>query len=277
VFAWRLRFWLLGLPAGVGMATARAILKLWLFIPPRWSGVRSAGNGPSMRCALLGPVYSARPKLMRATVRAATRITHTDPKAEQAAWTVAIAAAHSAATAGRPNAGAFVAECRNGIGEEATEWRALLGRVAASVQKNQKTPEFAAELGLAKGVTGYSFHTVPVALHAWLSHPADYRGAVLAAIECGGDTDTVAAITGAIAGAGAGKEGIPREWLDCLVEWPRDVAWMERLARQLARVAAGHLRVEPAPAASAAKLLLRNVFFLAVVLAHGFRRLLPPY
>ena len=27
--AWRLRWWLLGLPAGAGMATARAICKLW--------------------------------------------------------------------------------------------------------------------------------------------------------------------------------------------------------------------------------------------------------
>ena len=276
-FAWRLRFWLLGLPAGVGMATARAILKLWLFFPPRWSGVNSAGNGPSMRSALLGVAYVHRPARMRAMVRAATRITHTDPKAEQAAWTVAMAAAHSAAMLGRPDAAGFVAECRNELGADASEWMALLERVAASTRKNQETFDFAAELGLAKGVTGYSFHTVPVALHAWLSHPADFRGAVIAAIECGGDTDTVAAITGAIAGAGVGKEGIPAEWLDRLVEWPRTVAWMEGLALQLARAAAGHLVRGPVPVAGAMRLLARNVFFLAVVLAHGFRRLLPPY
>src|SRR2546421_292743 len=29
-FAWRLRFWLLGLPAGTGRATLRAVVKLWL-------------------------------------------------------------------------------------------------------------------------------------------------------------------------------------------------------------------------------------------------------
>src|SRR5690349_8968013 len=55
---WRLRWWLLGLPAGVGKATARAILKLWLGFPPSRSGVRSAGNGPAMRAAVLG-VYAA--------------------------------------------------------------------------------------------------------------------------------------------------------------------------------------------------------------------------
>src|SRR3954471_18836892 len=45
----RLRWWFLGLPAGIGRATARACLKLWLGYPPGRSGVFSAGNGPAMR------------------------------------------------------------------------------------------------------------------------------------------------------------------------------------------------------------------------------------
>ena len=46
---WKLRFWLLALPAGIGMATLKAILKLWLGFSPERSGVVSAGNGPAMR------------------------------------------------------------------------------------------------------------------------------------------------------------------------------------------------------------------------------------
>ncbi|WP_424316387.1 ADP-ribosylglycohydrolase family protein, partial [Haloferula sp.] len=38
-FASELRWWLLGLPAGVGLATARAIVRLWLGFPPEKSGV----------------------------------------------------------------------------------------------------------------------------------------------------------------------------------------------------------------------------------------------
>ena len=37
--AWKLRLWLLGLPAGVGLATLRAVLKLWLGFPASRSGV----------------------------------------------------------------------------------------------------------------------------------------------------------------------------------------------------------------------------------------------
>ena len=46
-FAWRLRGWLLGLPAGVGFATLRAIVKLSAGVPGSRSGVHSAGNGPA--------------------------------------------------------------------------------------------------------------------------------------------------------------------------------------------------------------------------------------
>jgi ADP-ribosyl-[dinitrogen reductase] hydrolase len=286
-FAWRLRFWLLGLPAGIGLATLRAIVKLWLFVPPRWSGVFSAGNAPAMRSALLGLVYAGQPERMRTVVRAITRVTHTDPKAEHAAWTVAFAAQCSAAGNGRVDAASFVTRCNEVLGADAAEWSALLARVVSSVHGGESTPEFARTLGLHKGVTGYCFHSVPVALHAFLAHPANYRAAVLAAIECGGDTDTVAAITGAMAGAGVGKQGIPAEWLERLVEWPRTVGWMERLGGHLAQrvISLEESRAGRAPIAAPGRmptanpiaLILRNLLFMPLVLLHGFRRLLPPY
>ena len=37
--AWKLRLWLLVLPAGIGLATLKAILRLWLGFPPSRSGV----------------------------------------------------------------------------------------------------------------------------------------------------------------------------------------------------------------------------------------------
>jgi ADP-ribosyl-[dinitrogen reductase] hydrolase len=51
---------------------------------------------------------------------------------------------------------------------------------------------------------------------------------------------------------------------------------MEQLARQLARVA---VTAQPEISASVplVGLLARNAGFLAIVLSHGFRRLLPPF
>ena len=96
-FAWRLKGWLLALPAGIGMATGRAIIKLLLFIPPKWSGVKSAGNGPAMRAAVLGVAWGDDPAKLASLNRISARITHRDERAEHGALTVAIAA-HLSAT-----------------------------------------------------------------------------------------------------------------------------------------------------------------------------------
>ena len=91
--AWRLRWWFLGLPAGVGLATARACLKLWLGFPPDRSGVYSAGNGPAMRSALLGAYFFDDQDMIERFVTASTRLTHTDPRALTGALAVARLAA----------------------------------------------------------------------------------------------------------------------------------------------------------------------------------------
>ena len=93
--AWKLRLWLLGLPAGIGLATLKAILRLWLGFPPSRSGVWSAGNGPAMRSAIIGAYFVEDADKRRAFVSATTRLTHTDPKAESAALAVAEAASWS--------------------------------------------------------------------------------------------------------------------------------------------------------------------------------------
>ena len=76
-----LRTWLLTLPAGVGLATLRATIKLCIGVGPQHSGVFSAGNGPAMRSALIGVCYGQDQMRMRRLVSISTRITHTDPKA----------------------------------------------------------------------------------------------------------------------------------------------------------------------------------------------------
>jgi len=273
-FGWRLRFWLLGLPAGIGLATLRAIFKLWLGFPARYSGVYSAGNGPAMRAAVLGVCYGDDPPRLRALARAATRITHTDPKAEHGALAVALAA-HLAASGRDIAPTQYARDLRVLLGTGGDELAALVDAVARSVEAKESSADYTARNGGANGISGYMLHTIPAVLHAWLAHQSDYRRAVTETVRLGGDSDTAAAIVGAIVGARVGKEGIPSEWLGNLREWPRTVAWMERLGDRLAEHAScgGGQAIYLSPLA----LLLRNALFIPLVLAHGFRRLLPPY
>lgn len=272
--AWRLRLWLLGLPAGTGLATLRAILKLWVGFSPHNSGVFSAGNGPAMRAAILGAATDDRGQL-RELVHASTRLTHTDPKAEYGAFAVALAAQLARQHETR-NGELFAEELNSSLGGEGDEFLDLITLVLRSVASGESTMSFADALGLHRGVTGYVYHTVPMAIHAWLSHPQDFRTAVQSVIECGGDTDSTGAIVGGIVGTAVGRHGIPPDWLNDLLEWPRSVDWMARLGSQLnAATATGS--AAPPPRLPLFGLLARNLFFLAVVLSHGFRRLLPPY
>lgn len=270
--AQRLRFWLLGLPAGVGFATLRALLKLWCGFAPDKSGVFSAGNGPAMRCALIGVCYGHDATTLKELVSVSTRMTHTDPKAYWGALAVSLAAYYSC-TADEVNSQQFYDRLQTLLASEpASEFLDLIRKAVSSHQQGQTTREFAASLGLERGVSGYVYHTVPVVIHAWLTYPEDIQAGLLAMIACGGDTDTTGAILGAIIGSRVGKQGIPKPWLDHLWEWPRSVAWIERLGRQLAETTGQH-----APSLPVYGIVLRNLFFLVLVLLHGFRRLLPPY
>ena len=267
--AWGLRWWLLGLPAGIGFATLRATIKLWLGFPPERSGVFSGGNGPAMRSAIIGAAIADRERLHR-LVAVNTRITHTDRKAFHGALAVALAAREPAVT-GEHYLRTLAAEI-----PDAAEFLELVRGAVRSAAAGESTPAFAASMGLAGGITGYVYHTVPACIHAWLAHPGDYRAAVMDIVRCGGDTDTTAAIVGGIMGAGVGAEGIPAEWKAGLFEWPRSVAWMERLGAALEFSTAQNKPVTP-PRLFGPWLLVRNVFFMLVVLVHVARRCLPPY
>jgi ADP-ribosyl-[dinitrogen reductase] hydrolase len=267
--AWRMRGWLAGIPAGIGFATLRAILRLWIGFSAERSGVFSAGNGPAMRASLIG-IYAADDlDLMKALVRVSTRITHTDPKAEDGALIVALAASLAAKnqTVDWKN---IMDGCLRVT--QTDEFKESLLRVAEHLEKQSSPQNFADAMGLGKGIGGYILHTVPSALFCWLRNPGDFRCAVTDVIHLGGDTDTTAAIVGALAGAEGGLGAIPQSWIEGIAEWPRTTDWMQQLAQRLSRPN----ETKPVPLFWPG-LIPRNLIFTLVVLTHGFRRLLPPY
>ncbi|HEV2692567.1 MAG TPA: ADP-ribosylglycohydrolase family protein [Verrucomicrobiae bacterium] len=270
--AWKLRLWLLGVPAGIGLATLRSILKLWLGFSPKRSGVASAGNGPAMRSAIIGLYFADDPQRRLAFVLASTRLTHTDQRAE----TAAIAVAEAAAWAMNQNVPVTELPKHLPALEGADGWVEIRGKMAAALTAQMSVQDFAGFLGLQHGVTGYAYHTVPVALYAAFRHGDDFRQALESALNCGGDTDTVGAIVGAVAGAKLGRQGVPADLISGICEWPRSMSVMERIAVRLAEQKQKGVPLGPVryfwPG-----LIPRNIFFVIVVLLHGFRRLAPPY
>jgi ADP-ribosylglycohydrolase len=266
--AWKLRGWFASLPAGTGMATAKACIRLWLCFGSKRSGVFSAGNGPAMRSAIIGVYFNDSPSKRREFVRAATRITHTDPKAEVAAQAVAECAAWASGDRS-VSQNELLRELR-GLSVE-PEWLRAFDLIGQHLEISSPVRDFAGAMNLSGGVTGYAFHTVPVAVYSWFRHPSNFREALVSVLDCGGDTDTVGAITGALAGATLGCAAIPQDWQGGIIDWPLSLPVLRRAAGVLAGDG-GRFPFIFWPLS-----LTRNLLFLLMVLAHGFRRLFPPY
>jgi ADP-ribosylglycohydrolase len=103
--------------------------------------------------------------------------------------------------------------------------------LARALNWYRQSPPFARELayyrrlsdpgfaGLSRAAiqsSGYVVHTLEAALWCLLTTKS-YRDCVLAAVNLGDDTDTVAAVAGGLAGLHYGYENIPGEWLAAIV------------------------------------------------------------
>ena len=269
--AMSLRWWLLSLPAGVGLATGRAIIKLWLGFNPKKSGVYSAGNGVAMRVAPIGAFFADNAQLRADYIKASTNITHTDPKALIGATAIAEITAWSwrEQLTEKPSLNDFIKHLHNVTNDE--QWLNIVSNIEQGLQQNLSVEAFAETLGLGQGITGYIYHTVPMVLYAWYQHFGDFEQTLSSIFNCGGDTDTTGAIVGALAGSVTGEQGIPAHWLKQLKDYPRSVNLLRKIADNLANdIKKPVFYFVPA-------VLIRNLFFLLIVLLHGFRRLLPPY
>ncbi|MFZ6731785.1 ADP-ribosylglycohydrolase family protein [Undibacterium sp. Ji42W] len=267
--SWRLRLWLICLPAGLGFATLRSIIKLWLGFTN--SGVYSAGNGPSMRSAMIGAILSNDASARNAHVQTSTLLTHTDTKAFTGALAIAEIAARlvNQTWQTRPSLDELI-NLLNSLSDD-TEWQAAVKGIQESCLAPDPALIAQNHFGGKHGISGYTMHTVPFAIIAWYRHFGSYHNTIDAVVNAGGDVDSVAAIAGALAGASVGLAGIPQEWRDGLMDWPHSRQYLQILASKVndPEVKAGlHFSFWLFP---------RNIIFLVIVLLHGFRRLLPPY
>lgn len=264
-----LKCWLLTFPVGAGKATLVACAKLCWGISPQKSGIFSAGNGPLMRAAIIGAFYAHDLDKMERILKISTQITHTDPKAYEAAWVIAKAASllvqNPLVISVQIRQQFFNAVIPNIQGEELRQYL-MLAQTMLIEQEN--LVHYLDALSLSNGVTGYANHTAAAAVYAWLYYFGDYQMTMEQIILAGGDTDTTAAIAGALAGITA--QDIPVRWRASAYNTPLSLSKLEQLAYALEHKGT-------VPKISWLILFARNLLLLPIILTHGLRRLLPPY
>jgi poly(ADP-ribose) glycohydrolase ARH3 len=185
-----------------------------------FGGQGSRGNGAAMRVAPIAVRYAGDAAALLGAARAGAAVTHAHPVAIDGA--VALAAAIAAALTGAPPLDAALAAAAE------PELEDRLNQALNVLGSSHEPAEVAALLGNRSTAD----ESVPAAVYAAAAHDS-VEAAITFAVRCGGDTDTIGAMAGAIAAARAGARAIPAHWLDALEDGPKGRSHVTSLADRL--------------------------------------------
>jgi ADP-ribosyl-[dinitrogen reductase] hydrolase len=161
----------------------------------------SAGNGSVMYCAPLGLAYANRPEELLDLSPVLSALTHHDERCRTAVLAVTLAVA--ALVRGQDRRAA----AETGLG-------AVLER-----EGGEELEFLVEQVGRSRSIDGpdqgFCLFTAGAAFQALLRFDA-FEPALRHVVGLGGDTDTNAAVTGALLGASVGIDGLPLLWLDRL-------------------------------------------------------------
>jgi poly(ADP-ribose) glycohydrolase ARH3 len=202
--------------AGVSVREAAGLL---------FDGQGSTGNGAAMRVAPVAVRFFRDEGTVMTEARRSAMLTHTHPEGADGAVVQAVAVA--AAMGGRDPLAAALAAAST------APMRRRLQELASMTTRGLDP----CLLGGPGWRVAYSATaSVPVAVVVGSRAPS-FEQAVTVAVRCGGDTDTVAAMAGAISGARFGASSIPRRWYAVLEDGEHGRSHVERLAVTLAEEA----------------------------------------
>jgi poly(ADP-ribose) glycohydrolase ARH3 len=168
----------------------------------------SFGNGAAMRVAPVGLLFADHPEELWEQAKLSALPTHTHPLGIEGAQLLAVAVAWAL------RATSF---------SRKELWRELLSR--ATTEEFRWHIDIAAKLKPGDSLSGlgstlHAHRSVVTAIACFAAAPGDFELVTSRAIGLGDDTDTVAAMAGALVGAFAGVSAIPAELLAKLEDGP---------------------------------------------------------
>jgi poly(ADP-ribose) glycohydrolase ARH3 len=219
----------------------RLILESFPNAKNRWMDLATAmfphgsyGNGSAMRVAPVGLFHQDNLRAMLETASVSSIVTHSHPLAVQGASLQAAAVAAAVKGADRSS---FLRELTQvlshfeKLGQDISVYKKALARIGQGLIQGVPPGKMAALLG--NGIKAQE--AVPMAIYCYLTNADSFEKALEAAIFLGGDTDTIAAMTGAISGAALGESHIPVRWLQRAKEPVDTPDRVRNLARDLYR------------------------------------------
>jgi ADP-ribosylglycohydrolase len=212
---------------GRGLATEQAACNIANGISWDEAGVPapSAGNGSAMRSAPIGLLYAHDPEAMIRAAHDQGRITHCDPRCSAGSIAIAGAVAIALNEEGEVDAHSFCHQLSewtypydSSFGEALQSLHSWLSEQPRLILKRIRQvglePEYMDDDW--EGISPFVTSSVLWSIYSFLRSPDDYWEVICTAISAGGDVDTTAAMSGAIAGTRVGLNGIPKS-AKCLI------------------------------------------------------------
>jgi ADP-ribosylglycohydrolase len=208
-------------PFDIGLMTADAVGQLDTGVPWDEAGHtvwehrsegQNAGNGSVMRCCPHALAYHDDPDTLISVSQDSSAITHYDPRCQYGCVILNLTIANLLHDREQPLESALERVGSEAPGELLTALTGLSDVSDADLETN-----------------GYVVTTLQTSLYYGLTADST-RAAIIDAVNLGGDTDTIGAVTGTIAGARHGPESLPTEWLDVIDERTELETLAERLA-----------------------------------------------
>lgn len=190
----------------VGPSSSAAIVRLNSGISWKDSGSRIPSCGSAMRAAPLGLFYSGMDEV---EANAALSSVPTHNSSGAIAGAVAVAMGVRCVVEGMA-----CSEVIREVCARASKYDEGLGKkIGYSFEKRDEKPDKVfAELGTSYLV----YETVPSAFYCFSGHFEEPEKAIIEAANAGGDTDSIACITGALSGARHGIDAFPKRWIEGL-------------------------------------------------------------
>jgi ADP-ribosylglycohydrolase len=221
--------WLDDPPIGPGFGCISSIRKLRYGVPSEIAASSSGGNGTTMRVSPIGLYYCRDiDNLVKVSIES-SQITHTHPAASAGAVVIARAIAYLIEKT--PKSGfeineffqiiiGAISDSRENIWDELID---ILNKVKKNLQipieaglikfsqAGVRTPYFIEEYLGRPFVHPYTLSTVACAIFIFLKNLSNFRNCIYSLATAGGDSDTVGAIGGSLAGAYFGLDNIPED------------------------------------------------------------------
>ena len=199
-------------------------------------GTDSFGNGSAMRVAPIGFFFYDNPDKIQEAAVLSSRITHLHPEgiAGAVAQALAVGFAVSHSLKGRAiDPHSFVDSIAERI-EPINKKFSLRLRKLKTIEPKTKDELLNSLLRLYR-CNVKAIEAVPPAIGAFL-FTNNFSEAVLLAVSLGGDTDTIGAMAGAIAGGYYGGKEIPPEWLEVMENGDKGKDYVIELAHRAAEL-----------------------------------------